>query len=276
MLFQTLIENHRRRYFLSIAFAAFGGLLAFGLIGAVLFAVGIAGIGFLVLTYVPKYRSACESLAFGAFIAALIHVPAEAMTAATIGLSFLFHAAAYGQWSDRLGLSLTIKINDTRDVAGRAVDVWDYLVPAEGHPDDYWSETLIDFSRDPDDEETVYIRFRHLSGLVHEMTITFLERKAGRGCRYYVENDEMDGRGDMEVSLRLEKLDTGGIRILSEIEQKNLPPRIAIARWFDDNFGRDFNGLRSLAKVDQHEKSGWFAARLPNFRFLQQRGSTTT
>ncbi|NBX10543.1 MAG: hypothetical protein EBR05_12280, partial [Marivivens sp.] len=178
----------------------------------------------------------------------LIPIPADALPPAIVGLAFLSHSILYGHWSDALGLSLSVHAQHKGELGGQAEDVWISLVPAEGHPSDFWNPDLIDYNRDPEDPDTVYLRFRDETGLAEEMTLTFIAKTTGNYCRYFLERDEPLGRDDMTVTIAIAEIDDALCLVETEIKQDALPPRIAIARWFDNQIGMGIDGVSAALK----------------------------
>ena len=246
---KEFVGHYYRRVVFTAVFTLFGAILISGPTLAAFIAGAAAAIAAVFMVYaMPKYRKACESGAIGLFVAALIPIPADALPPAIIGLAFLSHSILYGQWSDSLGLNLSVHAQHKGELGGQAEDVWLSLVPAEGHPSDFWNPDLIDYNRDPEDTDTVYLRFRDETGLVEEMTLTFVAKTTGNYCRYVLERAEPLGRDDMTVTIAIAEIDDGLCLVETQIEQDALPPRIALARWFDNQIGVGIDGVAAALK----------------------------
>ncbi len=246
---KEFVGHYYRRVVFTAVFTLFGAILISGPTLAAFLAGAAAAIAAVFMVYaMPKYRKACESGAIGLFVAALIPIPADALPPAIVGLAFLSHSILYGQWSDSLGLNLSVHAQHKGELGGQAEDVWLSLVPAEGHPSDFWNPDLIDYNRDPEDTDTVYLRFRDETGLVEEMTLTFVAKTTGNYCRYFLERAEPLGRDDMTVTIAIAEIDDGLCLVETQIEQDALPPRIALARWFDNQIGVGIDGVAAALK----------------------------
>ena len=241
-------RNQRR-----LVFAALLSLLSgFAIFGvnemAIVVMLGAVGASLLLVTLTPHLRTMCECSALGLCLASALPFPVHSLPAAVIGLSFASGYLIYGRWGERLGVSLSLVIDRRGILNGDPRDLWSHLVPTEAHPDDYWCERLVDFKRDPDDPDTVYARFRTENELFEEMTITFLERTQGQSCKYHIEREEPQGRDDLTMSLTIVDLADGTCHLHSKLEQHDLPARIAMARWFDNKIGPEFDGLANTLK----------------------------
>ncbi len=210
---------------------------------------GIATAGFAALILViamlrllPGSRKMTEAAAVGLLIASSLPLSPLLILVLATGFAGLAYLGFYGTWLDRAGVLLRLTSQRKSWIAQPRTAVWSTLVPGAAHPDDHWSGTLIDYDHDPDDDDTLYLRFRNTEHRMDEVTMTFLDRDPGFSCRYLLERSDPTGAEDMIVSITLTDEENGCL-ILSEITHDTLSPGVALARWFDDSFGDELRGF---------------------------------
>ena len=246
--------RHKRR----IIFVAAGAMITTAaLMGpgvmSALIGAGAAIFSGLIVVYFPWNRLWLESAALGCSVAAMLPLPVGAfpLTAAlgTIAAFMLL----YGGWSDRLPVRFAVTSKRQSRVAKAISQTWKTLVPGESHPDDYWSGKLIDFDHDPDDADTVYLRFETQDHW-EEMTLTFLEKAVNKRARYLLERAAPEGMDDLMFTMDLEEKLRGKTIVDSRLEQDNLPLRIAMTKWFDDTFGDELDDIAATLSADREWK----------------------
>lgn len=236
---QTDIAERIMRQVRRLMFAAFCAILAVALLSDNLLAPLLAGLatlslGVLLLMVQPGWRRLLEVLGLGALIAAALPAPLALFPGLMLLFSALAHVILYGRWSDHPAFRLRLETRRQVQVKDSAAVVWHHIVPGSAHPDDHWTGTLIDFDADEDDPDTLYLRYRTDDGLFDEATVTFLQKDKPRFCRYLLERNRKPGTEEAEVTHRITEYEDG-CDIETTTIQEGLPPRIAIARWFDDS-----------------------------------------
>lgn len=242
-MISRLIRQRRRLVFVMIS-ASLGTFLVSGAGSLPVLCGGLAGAGTAagILT-APRVRRWCEAAGLGYVTMALLPLPLAVLPPVfVIGTLAAFHLL-YGRWADRIGLRLGLDSHRRSQVNQPAATVWTALLPGEGHPDDHWSGQLLDFDHDKDDADTVYLRFHNGTDLYDDATLTYLERVPGKSCRYLLESSEPHGQDDRTMTLCLVDIGPDTTQINSRMQQDDLPPRLAIARRFDDAFGDELDSF---------------------------------
>jgi hypothetical protein len=206
--------------------------------GAMLFAM-------IVIALLPSQRRWIEASAIGLVIAAPLPLSDQLAVPAALVAMVLVHALLYGQLSRSMGLRLGLDRTRKSRVSKSAADVWKALIPGECHPEDHWTGTLVDFDKDPDDPDTLYLRYQGAGGLHDEVTLTFVERVPHRHCRYFVERCDGTDAEEAIMTIALTDLSPGACRVQSRLQHETLPLRTALGRWFDDAFGDELDSLAS-------------------------------
>ncbi|QQA41178.1 hypothetical protein [Pelagovum pacificum] len=224
---------------------------------------GLAAIlfGSALLLLFPGRRQLLEVAGLGAVLTALMPVEPALLPGLFLFWGAVAHVLLYGKWSDLPFLRLKLETRAHSQVSEPMPLVWRWLVPGAGHPDDHWSGALMDFDSDDDDHETLYLRFRTPDGLFEEATLTFIEQDRPHHCRYMLERTTRFGLEETEVTHHLTEVN-GKTDVETRTVQADLPPRIAIARWFDDVRGeRPDDGASVL-----EDRSSWSATGLGRIR----------
>ncbi len=262
-MFSRLFRQ-RRRLFLTILAAMLGTSLALGPGVWSLGAAALAGLGTTgLIVGLPQHRRLAESMGLGLVAAAILPLPLVLLPIFWIACSGLWYALLYSDWADRTPLRLALNSQRTSEVDRPTPQVWSALVPGEAHPDDHWTGTLLDFDRDPDDADTLYLRFRDPSGLHDEVTLTFLHCARPHACRYLLEREANDGGDDLMMTFTLTSIGPAACRIESRMVQDALPIRLAIGRWFDDSFGDELDSFAALISARRDWSVRGFKAENP-------------
>jgi hypothetical protein len=246
----TRLFRQRRRIVVLVLGAMLCGALAFGIGVAPLICGGLGlAVACTLIMLAPNRRSWIEALGIGLVLAALMNLPASSFPLAIVASAALAHLAIHGRWSDRTTLRLGLISHRVARVTATPAHVWAALIPGEGHPDDHWSGTLLDFDHDPDDPFTTYLRYRAPDGLHEEMTITFLDHDGPRHCRYVIErfDEGFAEAGIMEITIT--EPEPGKCQIDSNLAFDALPARIALGRWLDDTFGDEWDSFAATVSA---------------------------
>ncbi|WP_373356512.1 hypothetical protein [Pseudoroseicyclus sp. CXY001] len=251
--------RQRRRLLVGTIGVVIGAILLFGggvetqLTGLAM-ALGSAAI----VTFAPRLRHWVEALGLGVPLGALLPVDDAVLPGAILLVTVLFQRF----FSDRSlnGLPFRVSLTSRRSVCfdAPANEIWTRLIPGESHPEDHWTGTLMDFDRDAEDADTLHLRYRNAAGLFDEVTVTFLDCTWPSHCRYYIERSEGHFFEESVMDIRFTELESGQTRIDSELRHEPLPLRAALARWFDDSFGDEWD---SFAASIAH-RSDWSLHRL--------------
>lgn len=240
----TYLLRQKRR----IIFAGVAGMLAHALLfgpgpGAIGTGVLMAVIGLFIIALAPSYRGMAECLSLGLVIAALLPLPAQIFPGTAIVCILAAHAALHGSWTDRLPLRLGLVSTRKSLVNLPAVQVWNAVIPGESHPEDHWTGRLVDFDKDADDAETIYLRFARPDDTPEEMTLTFLERVPHKRARYLLERVDPTGADDVMMTICLNEPELGRCEVDTRLEQEAMPIRLAFEHWFDDCFGDELHNF---------------------------------
>lgn len=248
-MLSRLYRQRRRILLCVLCFMLAAGLL-FGP-GLRSLGAGLAGAAFsaALIVLLPQHRRLSESAGLGLVAAALLPVLPVLLPVFWIAGTGLVYALLYSDWADRTPLRLSLDSTRTSQVGLPCARTWAALIPGEAHPDDHWTGTLIDFDRDPDDADTLYLRFRGTGGLHDEVTLTFLERVRPYRCRYHLEHDDSRGADDRMMTLSLSPTSPTTCRIESRMVQEAMPIRLAIGRWFDDAYGDELDSFAALVNM---------------------------
>ena len=210
---------------------------------AIYAAIFAAGFAATILTFAPRLRRAIEIGALALTFAALFPVVTELWLAFSVLIGGALTHLLHGGAAERLPLRL--RITSQRKARARLpiAHVWRRLVPGQSHPDDYWTGTLVDFDRDPDDPMTVYMRFRGNGGLFREATVSFLDLHPERAARWLIEDERAPPGEHCELHVRLSaegEFETG---IDSELTYRNLTPGRALDLMLDGCSRDSWGGL---------------------------------
>ena len=109
---------------------------------------------------------------------------------------------------------------------------------------------MFDFSADPDDPLTLYLRHRGEAERPSESTVTFYDLTPVAACRFAVEETGALPGEEIEVSLTFSAESASATLVDSIVSARGLPPRRALALWLDDRIGDDWtHGTQVLARA---------------------------
>lgn len=226
-----------------LTFTSVCAILSAALLTAQTYAPLVAGLGaiaagIVVLMVVPAWRRGLEVCGVGAVLTAVAPVPAELLPGLWILLSALSYVLLYGAWHNRPALALGVETRRSLELDQPPNTAWRHLVPGASHASDFWPGTLLDFAADKDDPDTLYARFRTADGMFEEATVTFVDKQKPTFCHYLIERGSNLG-GELasqpiEVTVRIHG-DQTGTTVETLIEEQELPPAVALARWFDED-----------------------------------------
>lgn len=222
--------------------------LALGLIQvpSPLVTTGLAlAIAAAVMVLLPSQRRWVEATGLGLVLAALPPLPPEFRIPLALACIALVHGLLYGPTPDWMGLRLGLDRSRQSRIARSVIETWTALIPGECHPEDHWTGTLADFDHDPDDPETLYLRYRLPGGELEEATLSFIAREPYRHCRYLFERSETGRPEEAIVTLNFIALTPAVCRIESRLQQEALPVGTALGRWFDDAFADELSSFAS-------------------------------
>lgn len=240
--------RQRRRIIVLVLGAMLCGALALGVgLGSLICGIIALSAACILIMLAPNRRTWIEALGIGLVFAALMNLPASSFPLATVACAALAHLAIHGRWSDRTAVRLGLISRRTARVGATPAHVWAALIPGEGHPDDHWSGTLLDFDHDPDDPFTTYLRYRARDGLHEDVTITFLEHDGPSHCRYVIERFEEGFAEAGIMAITITEPEPNLCQIDSRLTFEALPARVALGRWLDDTFGDEWDSF--AAKV---------------------------
>lgn len=244
-MLSRLIRQRRR-----IAVFTVCVLLALALRDGLAIAPLVAGVGAalaaaLIVLAAPAHRRWIEAMGIGLVIAAPLPLNDQLIVPAALVAIVVVHALLYGTLSAQIGLHLGLDRTRQSRVGRATSDVWNALIPGECHPEDHWTGTLVDFDRDPDDPETVYLRYLDANGLHDEVTLTFVERMPHRHCRYFVERGDGGDHEEAVMTVALTDLAPDACNVQSRLQHQALPLRTALTHWFDDAFGDELSSFAS-------------------------------
>ena len=248
-MFSRLFRQ-RRRIIVLVLGAMLCGALGLG-VGLAPLICGMLGFGVacMLIMLAPNRRTWIEALGIGLVMAALLNLPASGFPLAVVACAALAHLAIHGRWSDRTALRLGMVSHKTARVTANPAQVWAALIPGEGHPDDHWSGTLMDFDHDPDDPFTTYLRYRAPGGLHEDVTVTFLDHDGPSFCRYVIERCE-EGFADAGImTITITVPEPGQCQIDSHLTFDALPARLALGRWLDDTFGDEWDSFAATVSA---------------------------
>ena len=189
---------------------------------AIYVALFAAGFAASILTFAPGLRRGVEIGAVALTFAALFPVVTELWLALSVLIGGALTHLLHGGAAERLPLRLRITSQREARAQLPVAHVWRRLVPGQSHPDDYWTGTLVDFDRDPDDPMTVYMRFRNNGGLYREATASFLDLHQERSARWLIDDERAPPGEHCELHVRVSPEGEFQTRISSELTYRNL------------------------------------------------------
>lgn len=251
------IKRQRRRIYIFGVLIAGAAAIRIGPSFDMVFITFLAvAMALILLNLLPRARKLLETSAIGLLLAAPIPLPIALYLPFALVLAAVAYHFLHGSWSKRTDLRFALASERTA-MADLPIDaLWERIVPGAGHPDDYWTGTLVDFDSDPDDALTLYLRFRGERDLFTEATVSFLELEAPRTCRFLIEPESENGGEEKTIILRLTEAGEFSTIIDSRVELAELPPNVAMQYWLDDTLGDEWDGLAYTSGRAQR----WFAS----------------
>lgn len=208
----------------------------------VLFVIPGVGLPALVMRYAADLRRVIEAIGLGTLVIAAMPTPTISLLPLIPAASYIAYHLLHGAWSDRLPLRISLISSRAAKVPAPLEAVWDQLIPGEAESEHHWSGTLVDTMADPDDPMTLHLRRRRITGLLEEMTLTFIDYVADRSCRYILER-RTDGIIDESIyTFSVDPIGDEETAIESMMAQHAMLPRVALARVLDDAMGDEWDG----------------------------------
>ena len=243
-----LVYHQRHRLLIA---GALGGLAGLGLAGAELAAAMIAGCAILtaavVLAVAPDRRGCIETGLAGLALATLL--PQPLLVPGTLLFAGLVHQLIHGPILDGVGPRLSLQSDRTVRVPLPVEAVWKAVVPGAGPAETHWTGAMLDHAADPDDIDTLYMRFAMPDGLFDEMTATLIERRPHRRASFLLERDDVTAPEAALFEYDLQRTDGGDTLLHSRMVMDGLSPRRAFTMWCDDSYGDEMDGFaRTLRK----------------------------
>ena len=203
----------------------------------------------IIIMAAPNRRRWVEAGAIGLFLS--VWFPAALIAPVFLFASALTYGLLYSPLLDRRGPRFTATGTVVSEVAQAIDDTWAAIVPGEADPRVYWSGKLVDFSRDPDDPDLVYMRLRGEDGLLQDASAEFIDRVAP-DLAYFAEEHGENEDGEMWlIRHRLRPLARTQTQIESHLVAEDQPLRIALGHWFDDPFRNHLAGFARVHSVSQ-------------------------
>lgn len=252
-MLNRLIQHRRRIYFATCSAMLCTTLVAGP--GPMPAAAGILALltGGLIVMFALPHRRWIESFGLAAPVAALLPLSEPLFASSLILFTALAHKFFAMQPGRFMPLLVTMSSQRSAKVAGNIQTLWPRLIPGASHPDDHWTGTLVDFDNDPDDHETIYLRYRNSDAMPEEVTVTILEHEPNKHCRYFIERDIGASTEASIMDITISEPEPGLCQIDSKLTYLPLPLRSALGRWFDDAFDDDWQSITSSVT----EQNNW-------------------
>jgi len=159
---------------------------------------------------------------------------------ATVALFLLYimvYMTLYGSTMDRLPTWFSSNAHHVFRTTAAPARVWRAVVPDVGYEADHWTGTMESVDLDPEELDTVEVRYTLGNGLYERQTITFLEKRVPRICRYYFISEASATNAQISegvFSLRITPLAEGGAEVETDLSRSSMHLRLALMMWFDD------------------------------------------
>ncbi len=229
------LARQKRRYIFTGLGCLLAGLLGFGVTWQAV-VCGFASLACLslVLMLQPALRNWAETLSAGFVIATALPLTPDVAPSAGLVTGWIIHQLAYGRIASRFGLQFRNSSEQNIVIHATSIEVWNAVIPGEGHPEDVKSCALVDFDCDKDDRDTCYLRLETGDTLLEEMTLTHLERTRYKFARFMMERDT-DGGEQTFYTLELRQNEDGTTNTRLGMELSNASLGNALLHWFDDD-----------------------------------------
>ncbi|GGL65822.1 hypothetical protein [Wenxinia marina] len=235
----TLSRQGRRLALVAVAVA----LAVLLRLGPTVWAIYLAAVAYvaavLVLRFAPRARRGLDAAAVGLALPAAFPVAGDVYAGLSLIVGVTFWHAVHGSlsWRGPLRVSVTSTTSFRAELPLHAA--WERLVPGAGHPDDFWTGTMLDYDTDPDDPMTLYTRFATPDGLFSEATVTVLGAEPPGEVRYRLETDARPSEEETTHVLRLTAAGPFETRVGCEVTHEALTLGAALELWLDDAVGLD-------------------------------------
>lgn len=184
---------------------------------------------------------------------------------ATVALFLLYimvYMTLYSSTMDRLPIWFSSNAHHVFQTTAAPARVWRAIVPDVGHEADHWTGTMQAVELNPEELDTVEVRYTLGKGLYERQTITFLEKRPPRFCRYYfiAEASATNAQFSEGVfSVRITPLSEGGAEIETDLSRSAMHLRLALMMWFDDMAADQAHSICSrLEELPDWSVSGQF------------------
>lgn len=251
-------------FFLDLTFVIGSGIWGaiFGLLCATCLFAAVA-LAFIMST--PRLRGWLELIAFASTIGTIVGpifgpVPISGMTASVILSTFLV-ALFNTRFINRITNKTTLAASAKRYIPATKDQIWNALVPGESHPDDYFTETLRDFSKDNEEEDALRVFFSSDTKYAKEQKVSFLVKSKGKYCRYYFEDEYTAGHfSDGVRDIKITTLENNACFVAITDVREGMDPSSYLRRWFDNYLARDMRRLVAHLDKTHGENSTQFDA----------------
>lgn len=215
------------------------------------------GIAMAILHLIPAIRRWLECSALALALLAALPVPADLYFSLSIAAAAVIFHFLHGSWPRRSSLRFGLANERTAKAKLPLTATWQRAVPGSGHPDDFWTGTLVDFEADPHDPLTIYIRYRNAYGLYSEATLTFIEREPPTYCRFILEPEYHNGEDERIFSIRLSEVGEFETLIETRVDISGLTLAQAATLWLDDNLGDEMGDMAETTLRRQKWVAEW-------------------
>ncbi|MEQ6247820.1 hypothetical protein ABMC89_02895 [Sulfitobacter sp. HNIBRBA3233] len=246
------------------------------LLTTLIVAAGVMALGAVVVIVLPRWRSLLELGALAFFVTAALQVLVPALYEIPyIGgfvpfiLTLVLVALIYGEALDRFRLPLDNR--SCRSIVSPLdpQSLWETLVPGAAPVSAHWDPLLHDITPIDGDPDRFEATYTHGGSLYEHRTITFLDRNAPFHAKYdHVGRVNPKSRSLVEGTYEITITPLGdrpGCRVTLCARMTEALPRVAIARWFDDELGDRADYLRAR----QRGKRDWSMAGLYRCKVAQ-------
>lgn len=252
-------------------FAGMGPLNRVMLVSLLLAFFSSVAAGFIVL--LPSLRPMVEVTGLAALLhtTLLLILPEPLVFAmwdtgyATVALFLLYimvYMTLYGSTMDRLPTWFSSDAHHVFRTTAAPSRVWRAIVPDVGHEQDHWTGTMEAVRLDPEEIDTVEVLYTLGNGLYERQTVTFLEKRAPRICRYYFIAEASATNAQFSEGVfcvRIKPLAEGGSEVETELSRSSMHLRLALMMWFDDMAGDQAHSICArLEELPDHSVSGHF------------------
>ena len=237
------------------------GLIAYVLISLIKFSALALGLYMIR----PGQRGILEIAGVAGLISTLVlfYLPVSGLVTSAIAV-IIFAATTFALWgflksslSRSIGARTTWRDRHSCDISYPAKFVWQHVVPGEAPAHDHFTGLVESYTPDPEDEDALEVLFKPRRAGQTRYTITFLDKRPHRHCRFYFEGTEADGTlVDGVFSLTIEVVDKYNCTVIANEERTGLSIGALIERWFDDALGVQHDRLIAMLDTLYGDGSG--------------------